>query len=198
MDYIQHTWKIHPACGPLLAIPFPTGFKRQRQIAAVHFFGCLYLTFSRYPKHPWSTDHPSSPMCRDHDMKKKAVMHPGTVVMHPSHGCEQNFPSTSLKFQVKNQSNIGKKLLSQNILSQKSALVCRRAVLYNKVKWTKSSDKRTTYQTWQLSPGLFCHWIQLFCPVLFWELDPGSFLPAFVPPARRMHLSHSFHLQNKE
>lgn len=32
-DYIQHNRKINLACGPLLAIPFPTGFKRQRQIA---------------------------------------------------------------------------------------------------------------------------------------------------------------------
>lgn len=38
MDYVQHAWKIHLACGPLLAIPFPTGFKRQRQIAGGPFF----------------------------------------------------------------------------------------------------------------------------------------------------------------
>lgn len=34
------------------------------------WFISLYLIFSRYPKHPCITHHPSSPMCRDHDTKK--------------------------------------------------------------------------------------------------------------------------------
>lgn len=44
MDYVQHTWKIHWACGPLLAIPFPTGFRRQRQIAGGPFFWLQSVT----------------------------------------------------------------------------------------------------------------------------------------------------------
>lgn len=53
MDYAQHTYKIHLACGPLLAIPFPSGFKRQRQIAGGPVF-CLQpiSNFFQIPQSP--------------------------------------------------------------------------------------------------------------------------------------------------
>ena len=155
---MQHIWKIHLACGPLLAIPFPTSFKRQRQIAGNPFFWLQPI--SHLLQSSWAPSQHVLPL-KSH-AQGRLPMTPRKVRNPPrKRGYASIQPWIWAKFSpleshVNNRSSFSKKLITFYL---KSLLYSADIQCYiiNYVKWKKSSDKSTTYQTWQLALVLFCH-----------------------------------------
>jgi len=154
---MQHIWKIHLACGPLLAIPFPTSFKRQRQIAGDPFFWLQPIShlFQSF----WAPSQHVLPL-QSHaqgwlPMAPRKVYNPSRKRSYASQiwMSEKCYP---LESQVKNRSYFNKKLIPFYLRSLLYSADMQCSTI-DQVKWKKSSDKSTTYQTWQLALVLFCH-----------------------------------------